>query len=555
MPESNHSSSPPSNPPLVGDKSRKRLGDRLVELGRITAAQLVLALEEQKRTGENVGQVLLRLAFVREEDLAQMLAEDLGVPFVRLQDQVVEPLANFAMDIDFLTQVAAVPLREEKGMVVLAMARPSDVTVLDTIQRQLKKPLKVLAATETEIRALLRLAPVQAGGKSLTSVGQEGAAAQLDAILARALREGSTDVHIEPEERLVRLRFRVDGMLRSVEMLPVESGAAVVARVKVLAQLDIAEHRRPQDGRFRTEIAGRAIDLRVSTIPARHGENTVLRILDRSSAATRIDQLGLPTPMLTRLKAIGELPYGLLLVTGPTGSGKTTTLYSLLASIDALARKVATIEDPIEAEIPLVRQSQVDTSIGFGFAEGLRSLLRQDPDVLLVGEIRDRETADIALRASLTGHLVLATLHTNDALGAAPRLIEMGIEPFLLSASLAGVLAQRLVRRVCRACAVEVEPGEDDRLLFDGAPPPRVVRGQGCAQCSNSGHRGRLGIYELFEPDTEFKRVLLAQGDDVSMRAVATKRGFEAMTFDGREKVRAGVTTSAEVLRVTRVID
>ncbi len=548
---------PPSSPvvPQVGDKGRKRLGDRLVDLGRITAAQLVLALEEQKRTGENVGQVLLRLAFVREEDLAQMLADDLGVPFVRLADEVVQPLASFALDVDFLTQVAAVPLREEKGMVVLAMARPSDVHVLDTIQRQLKKPLKVVAATDSEIRALLRLAPVPTTQKTVTSMAQEGAAAQLDAILARALREGSTDVHIEPEERLVRLRFRVDGLLRSVEMLPVESGAAVVARVKVLAQLDIAEHRRPQDGRFRAEVAGRSIDLRVSTIPTRHGENTVMRILDRSSAATRIDQLGLPVPMLARLKSIGELPYGLLLVTGPTGSGKTTTLYSLLSSIDALTRKVATIEDPIEAEIPLVRQSQVDTSIGFGFAEGLRSLLRQDPDVVLVGEIRDRETADIALRASLTGHLVLATLHTNDALGAAPRLIEMGIEPFLLSASLAGVLAQRLVRRVCRACAVESEPTDDDRLLFDGSPPSRVLRGRGCPQCSNSGYRGRLGIYELFEPDAETKRLLLAQGNDASLRTTAASNGFAPMTCDGKAKVVAGLTTSTEVLRVTRVVD
>lgn len=554
MPEPHTNTNSPTVP-QVGDKARKRLGDRLVEMGRITAAQLELALEEQKRTGENVGQVLLRLAFVREEDLAHLLADDLGVPFVRLQDEVVEPLARFALDVDFLTQVAAVPLREEKGMVVLAMARPSDVNVLDTIQRQLKKPLRVLAATESEIRALLRLAPAQKDQKSVTSMAAEGAAAQLDAILVRALREGSTDVHIEPEERLVRLRFRVDGMLRSVEMLPVESGTAVVARVKVLAQLDIAEHRRPQDGRFRTEIAGRAIDLRVSTIPTRHGENTVLRILDRSSAATRIDQLGLPTPMLDRLKAIADLPYGLLLVTGPTGSGKTTTLYSLLASIDALERKVATIEDPIEAEIPLVRQSQVDLSIGFGFPEGLRSLLRQDPDVMLVGEIRDRETADITLRASLTGHLVLATLHTNDALGAAPRLVEMGIEPFLLSASLAGVLAQRLVRRVCRACSEEVPADDHDHVLFDGAPPPRVARGRGCAQCSNSGYRGRLGIYELFEPDAECKRVLLDHGDGAALRAKAAARGFEPMIVDGRAKVRAGLTTSAEVLRVTRVVD
>jgi len=533
---------------------RKRLGDRLVDAGLISAAQLSLALEEQRRTGEAVGEVLRRLGFVREEDLSRLLAEDLGVTFVRLADEKIDTALRKGLDEEYLANHALLPLREERGMVTLAMARPSDVNVLDHVQRILKKPLRVVAAAETEIRSFLRSAPSARAGADGDLDG-EGAAAQVNAFLARAVREGATDIHVEPEAQLLRLRFRVDGVLRQSETLTAHAGQAIVARIKVMAGLDIAEHRRPQDGRFSHETTGRQIDLRVSTIPTRFGENVVLRILDRSGQATRLDQLGLPARLLDRLRAIAELPHGLLLVTGPTGSGKTTTLYSLLASIDALQRKVATIEDPIEADLPLIRQSQVDTSVGFGFAEGLRSLLRQDPDVILVGEVRDRETADIALRASLTGHFVYATLHTNDAASAPPRLIEMGLQPFLLSASLRGVLAQRLVRRVCNDCATDAGPAETDRELFGTDVPETVRRGTGCSSCGNSGYRGRLGVYELLEPNAAIRRILLENCTADAIRAAASPDTFHAMAEDGKEKIRAGLTTSEEVLRVTLADD
>ncbi|MBI4880158.1 MAG: type II/IV secretion system protein [Planctomycetes bacterium] len=532
---------------------RKRLGDRLVEKGVLMTSQLSLALEEQKRTGEPIGQVLKTIGFVKEEDVAALLAEDMGVPFVRLSEQRVDRSLCAGLAEDFLLQNAILPLFEERGLVTVAMARPSDVAALDTVLKVLKRPLRVVVALESDIRGHVTLAPAEQGDAARPAADGDSASALANALLARALREGATDIHIEPEEKHLRTRLRVDGVLRGADTFSVPAGQGLITRVKVLSGLDVAEHRRPQDGRFRHQAAGRAVDLRVSSIPTRFGENIVLRILDRSSGAARLDQLALAEPILKSLQQVTALPHGLFLVTGPTGSGKTTTLYAMLRAVDSMTRKVASVEDPIEMELPLIRQSQVDPSIGFDFASGLRALLRQDPDVMLVGEIRDRETADIAVRASLTGHLVMTTLHTNDALGAASRLLDMGVEPFLLNSALAGVLAQRLVRCVCAACAEEAAPGEADQLLFGDKVPQKVMHGRGCEACGGTGYRGRVAIHELL-PCTKSLRRAIAQGcADDALKASAAEAGFVPMVADGAAKVRRGLTTADEVVRVTRL--
>lgn len=530
---------------------RLRFGDRLVASGVITPAQLAVALEEQKRTQEPVGQILENLGFVRDEDLVRLVAEDLGIPFVKIRDLKTDPALCAGIDPDFLSAHSMVPLAEERGLITVAMAKPSDLQSIDQLQRHLKKPLRVVAATNSDIRAYLSAIHSSTASKSvgINEVGE--VANQVDAILSRAIRDRATDIHVEPDERLLRIRFRVDGVLRAVDSLPVTSGQSFSARVKVLAGMDLAEHRRPQDGRFQHVINSRTFDFRTSVMPTRHGENIVLRILERNGGTARVEQLGIPAAIRERIESIASLPHGLFLVTGPTGSGKTTTLYATLRTIDALTRKVTSIEDPIEAEIPLARQSQVDPTIGYGFAEGLRSMLRQDPDVILLGEIRDRETAEIAMRASLTGHLVFATLHANDAVAAAPRMIDMGIEPFLINTSLIGVLAQRLVRVLCPECKIESDPEEPDSLLFRGSPPKSVHRAVGCPKCAGTGYFGRVGIYELFLPDAHCRKLILSGCDDAALRAAAADSEFTAMSADGREKVIAGITTSTEILRVT----
>jgi type II secretory ATPase GspE/PulE/Tfp pilus assembly ATPase PilB-like protein len=533
--------------------ARLRFGDRLVARGIITTTELRVALEEQKRTGEPIGKVLECLGFVTDEDLVRLVAEDLGVDFVRLADQRIDVGLRRAFDSETLRQGSMLPLHEEKGIVTVATARPSDVASIDLLQRVLKKPLRIVAAARADIDGAL--SQTEDEGRPIELATIADATAQVEAVIARAIRERATDIHVEPDERLVRIRFRVDGVLRAADSLPASAAPAFLSRLKVLAELDLAEHRRPQDGRFQRRVHGRAFDFRVAVMPTRHGENIVLRLLERGGGTARLDDLGLPDAARQRLAHVASLPHGLLLVTGPTGSGKTTTLYALLRSIDALTRKVTSIEDPIEAEVPLVRQSQIDPSIGYGFAEGLRAMLRQDPDVILVGEIRDKETAEIALRASLTGHLVMATLHANDAIAAAPRLLDMDIEPYLLSTSLSASLAQRLVRRLCAHCASDGAPDADDVLLFGSCGeklPSSVRKSVGCPRCAGTGFHGRLGIYELFEPDAAAKRLLLERGSDQALRATAAALGYREMACDGASKVAAGRTTSSEVLRVTR---
>lgn len=536
-----------------------RLGDRLIERGLCSARDVEVALSEQRRAWRPLGEILISLGFVKAEEVARLMAEDLGLAFVRAREVEPEAALKSAVDRDFVRRAGAFPLSLTDGVLRVAMVHPDDPEKVSIVRAHFPYPLELAVIPERDLAELVRahlvderLEVAQIFREVQRPVDGEWPVERLvAALLMDGVRRGATDIHIEPEERLTRVRYRVDGLLLQGENLPREANDAVISHIKVLANLDIAERRRPQDGRLRVTIDKRQVGMRLSIMPSSDGENVVLRILDRSAGMLAMNDLGIARQHQTLLRKIAQRDHGLFLVTGPTGSGKTTTLYSLLAEIDASVRNVATIEDPIEYRLPLLRQSQVDHGIGFGFKEGLRALLRQDPDVILVGEIRDQETADMAIKASMTGHLVFSTLHTNSALGAIPRLTDLGIDPYLVEDSLIGVLAQRLVRRVCSACAEPVAATDRDRK-FLGDDVGRPQRGKGCMRCRESGYSGRLAICELLLPDEAMAEVLRSGSKLHELHRLAMAAGYQTINDDGRAKIRSGETTLDEVERVNR---
>ncbi len=536
-----------------------RLGDRLIDKGLLTQAQLEVALGEQKRAHRALGEILVSLGFCTEEDILALLAEDMGLPFVRARDLAVDPLIASTLDAAFVREAKAFPYALEDGTLKVAMASPDDPQSTAAVRARFPYPLDVSVTSEGALQALVR-EHLEAAGSLVADLFQELQAAGgettdypiealAEAVLLDGIHRGATDIHVEPEERVCRVRYRIDGVLQPGENLPLEVTSAVVSRIKILSSLDISERRRPQDGRLELKTQDRHVDMRVSVMPCTYGENVVLRILDRSGGLMSLDTLGIAERDRRCLERVIQRPHGIFLVTGPTGSGKTTTLYSMLAMIDAMERNVATVEDPVEYRMPLLRQSQVDPSIGFTFHSGLRALLRQDPDVILIGEIRDQETADMAIKASMTGHLVLSTLHTNSALGVIPRLVDIGVEPFMIEDSLIGALGQRLVRRVCDACGTLVEPTEREAAWLGGAVA-QVRKGQGCDRCGGSGLVGRTVLAELFMPDDSMADALRSGAGLGTLEQLAQASGFRSLEDDGKRLVAEGVTTMDEVLRV-----
>ncbi len=541
----------------------KRLGERLVEAGLITREQLRLALEEQKRLNEPLGQVLIELGFISEATRAEMLAAIANVPFVSLRSVTLDVGLLHMVPAELAKEHLFVPIkREPDGSVTVAMANPTNVVSIDAIREALGAQVNVVAALEHEIlSAISTMREAEAAGEGDTgfqgggervSGGALDVVEVVDRIIDYGVRNQATDIHIEPERGLLRIRYRMDGMLHPGETLPVSLTSAVITRIKVLAKMDITERRKPQDGRITLQRRERRIDLRISTMPTAHGENVVIRILDKGSVSLDLKALGMDETLREQLTALLAKPYGMILVSGPTGSGKTTTLYSLLTLVDAMTRKVVTVEDPIEYELPLIRQSQVDTAIGYGFAEGLRTILRQDPDVVLVGEIRDRETADVALRASLTGHVVMSSIHTNTAVGAVPRLLDLGIEPFLISSSLSAVIGQRLVRRLCDECKQAYEASEEEAEWLGVEPGTTLYKPDGCPRCRGTGYAKRTGIFEVFTMDPEYARMISEHAGEAEIMKAAKAKGMKTMLDDGKAKVLAGITSIQEVLRVSQ---
>jgi general secretion pathway protein E len=555
-----------------------KLGERLVAQNRITARDVERALVAQAEMGGLFGQVLVRLGLVSELDVAKALAEQLQLDLVSAGDFPDPPLRIPSLSAEFLLSNQVVPLAQDDAGVRCAAVVPQDPFIAKALRLALGKSVQLVLALESELQPALERylhdddvetedadAPSDAFPddnefvEHLRDLASEAPVIRLvNQIIHRAIDLGASDIHIEPFDDGLHLRYRVDGVVHQVpDPPPASLSPAIASRIKLLAQLNIAERRLPQDGRIMTRVKGHELDLRVSTIPTVHGESIVMRVLDRESIRLSLDQMGFSADTLKRYQDLLARPHGVLLVTGPTGSGKTTTLYASLASLDSESMKIITVEDPVEYQLRGVNQIQVQTQIQLTFARALRSILRQDPDIIMIGEMRDGETAQIGVQAALTGHLVLSTLHTNTAAGAITRLEDMGVERYLITSSVNGVLAQRLVRTLCRECCepVNLSPQalKDAGLArFMAAGEQQIYRAVGCPACKNTGYRGRSAIHELFFLDDVMHQSILDGADATTLHAVARRRGMLTLYEDGLRKVAAGLTSLEEVLRVTQ---
>jgi general secretion pathway protein E len=553
-----------------------RLGELLLTRGAISPEALARARLVQQETHERFDAILTRLGLISERALAEALAAGASAPLLRAEDFPVEALAAADLSPTFLRDIKALPLHATARGVAVAFADPWDDFARRSLAYILGAEIEARVAAAGDIEAAIdRLYGAAAAVEDapeasadvldlerLKDLASEAPAVRaVNSLINRAAEVKASDIHIEPTEAGLRVRFRIDGVLQTQPPLPPSLKAALVSRVKVMAGLNIAERRLPQDGRLRVAVRGNEIDLRVATSPTIHGETVVMRLLDRSNLALDFDILGFDPQVRERYLDVLSNPHGILLVTGPTGSGKTTTLYASLSSLNSPERKILTIEDPIEYRLEGINQTQVTPQIGLTFAAALRSFLRQDPDVMMVGEIRDLETAQVAVQAALTGHLVLATLHTNDAPSAVTRLIDMGMEPFLITSTLNAVLAQRLVRRLCPHCAAPFEPPASwlaTLSIATGLPvsaavdATRLRRPVGCVACEGTGYQGRVAVTELLVMDETLTRLVLEQAEARAIGEAARRAGMRSMLQDGSAKVLAGQTTLEEVMRVTR---
>ena len=557
-----------------------RLEDMLLESGKVSQDDLRRIQLVQQERGETLERLLVELGFMSEDDLLPVLAEYYQAPLISARDFPQQPPPLSEMNTDFLRQARVCPLAVQEGGLAIAMADPGDFYVVEALEKATKLRLAPRLARERDILETLNayyadgvtdgpsdeqavgtveyLEDDQEDEAHLRDLASEAPVIRLvNMLIARAMEQRASDIHIEPFEKELRVRYRIDGILHDVEAPPRKLQAALISRVKLMAKLNIAERRLPQDGRIKLRMLGREVDLRVSTLPTLYGESVVLRILDRSSIDVSLESLGFPEDTLSAFENLIFQPHGMILVTGPTGSGKTTTLYGALDKINSPEKKIITIEDPVEYQLNGVNQIHVKSQIGLTFSAGLRSIVRQDPDVIMIGEIRDYETAEIAIQSALTGHLVFSTLHTNDAAGAVSRLLEMGVEDYLLASSLLGVMAQRLVRHLCPTCRRPV--GEQDSLTHlelptnGHAPEPVLSYEAGeCEACAMTGYRGRKGIFELMLVDEGLRQLILKRSSADVLKEYAVRNDMRTLRDDGWRKVRAGITTVSEVMRVTQ---
>lgn len=565
---------------------RQRIGEILVEMGYLSSDQLNEALEIAKATRaskpaekELLGKIMINLGLITEEQLARAIAAQWEIPFVDLMN------LNLSLDVarlipeEICRRHKVVPLERKDNQLFIAMADPLNVFAIDHLRLTTGLVVQPRVATESAIQATIEkifgvdksvkeameqtedLSPLSLGTEDelateeLQEIADQAPIVRLvNLIITQAVRERATDIHLEPRKTDVAVRYRVDGLLHNSRLLPRHLHPAITSRLKILSQMNIAERRIPQDGRIPLNVDGREIDLRVSTLPTIFGEKVVMRILDKSSTLFSLSQLGFTPDVQTIFERVISQPYGMILITGPTGSGKTTTLYAILRQLNSAEKNLITVEDPVEYQLTGVNQVQIHPKAGLSFANALRSILRQDPDIVMVGEIRDSETAEIAINAALTGHLVLSTLHTNDAPSAITRLMDMGIEPFLLSSSLIGVSAQRLVRKICPHCKIEYSPLLDPLRALGLDIPLEVeikfYRGQGCEQCQGKGYLGRTALQEVMVVDDPIKDLILSRASSMQLKQQAQSKGMKTLLEDGWHKVLEGITTIEEVLRV-----
>jgi type IV pilus assembly protein PilB len=552
----------------------KQLGDILLEGGLVSVEQLTAAIEEQHKLGRSLGRVLVDLGVVTESQLVAALAQQIGLPFVDLTEYPVDGSAVASISPAVAKRHAALPIGYEDGRLLVAMADPANVFAVDDIRSITGREVRPVVATKADLLAAIdrfhrsddyldelstSIDVSDDDENDLTKVKEIVDDAPIvkfvNLLITQAITDRASDIHIEPAERDLRVRFRIDGVLHEMMRSPKSIQAGVVSRLKIMADMDIAERRVPQDGRLSVQTNGRKVDLRVATLPTVWGEKIVMRILDNSTAMLKLADLGFADSNYSRWEESFTKPYGMLLVTGPTGSGKSTTLYSTLNIVNKPEVNVITVEDPVEYRLAGINQVQANPKAGLTFARALRSILRSDPDIVLLGEIRDHETAQIAIEAALTGHLVLSTLHTNDAPSAVNRLIEMGIEPFLVGSALDCVLAQRLARRLCGRCKEAYEPTREAMVGFRfpwpaDEPPPTLYRAVGCSNCSKTGYKGRLALHEVMAISEDIERLAVERASADAIRVVAREQGMVTLREDGLAKVLQGVTSIEEILRV-----
>jgi MSHA biogenesis protein MshE len=564
-------------------QQRIRIGDILVAQQIISQDQLRMALEGQKQTGHKLGKQLISMGLVEENTLLSLLSKQLNYPFIELKQYRFDRDLIQTLPETYARRYRVLVLKQEPDGVLLGMADATDIFCLDELQRVLRQPIKPAVVRESELMDILDTAYSRAseiaslaeqldeelGSDAVDLTGLLQGVEDSDApvvkllqkIFEEALSTRASDIHIEPDETVLRIRQRIDGVLVEHVMNEKRISGALVVRLKLMASLDISEKRLPQDGRFNLKIHSRNIDVRLSTMPVQFGESVVMRLLDHAGGIRTLDKVGMPAPYVLRFRHLITRPHGLVLVTGPTGSGKTTTLYGALTELNTPERKIITVEDPVEYRLPRISQVQVHDKIGLNFAKVLRATLRQDPDVLLVGEIRDAESAEIALRAAMTGHMVLSTLHTNDAVGSALRLIDMGVDAYLVASSLKAIVAQRLVRKVCEVCAQPHQPDDTEQLIlrqfigYAQGQPVQLRKGQGCPHCFNTGYHGRVGVFELLEINGPMANALRDSSVRQFHDAAHQHPNYRPLAAAAFELASKGITTLEEVLRVSAQVE
>ncbi len=567
----------------MGRFKKKFFGELLVEEGLLSPKQVEEILARQKVSNERFGRIAAQMKYISEVHIAEFLARQLDIPLFRLSEHSLDPEVVKIIPEKVARSFGVIAIDRDDKSLTVAMADPLDVILTDDLERLTGLRIKPAAGVPSEIdRAIDQYYGMDSFLKDimgkfgevdfeyvkaeedqevnldrLTEIAEEAPVVRLvNLILSKALRDGASDVHIEPTRSSLNIRYRVDGVLVKEELSPPRHLLpAIVTRIKILSNMDIAEKRIPQDGRFHIKIKGREIDIRTSTLPTYYGEKAVMRLLDRSAEQLKLDALGFPEDALRRFEEVIKRPNGIILVTGPTGSGKTTTLYAALNRINSPEKNIVTIEDPIEYQLPMVNQVQVNPKAGLTFASGLRSVLRQDPDIIMVGEIRDAETAQIAVQAALTGHLVFSTLHTNDSPGAIIRLLDFGVQPFLIASTVIAIVSQRLVRVICSACKETFVPPESVLEYIKGltgVSEPKLYRGKGCPSCLNTGYRGQTGLFEFMEINDRIRELIVAEPRVDDLRRIAKENGMRSLREDGVDKVLRGITTIEEVIRVTQ---
>jgi len=567
----------------IATENKMQLGQLLQARGLATEEQIEKALSEQKEKGHRklLGELLVEMGYCSENQVASALAEVYGVPYAQVNPKICDVKAIELLPRDFLEEYIVLPLFKVYGVLTVAVSEPTNVFLLDEIERMSGCKVQVVCSTTKDIKATLQAYLPAAnvfviddiiddeGLEDFTLIenitqdisnleeiaGQSPVVKLVNYLLYNAVRENASDIHIEPDDKGLRIRYRVDGRMYEKMHPPHQMHAAIVSRIKIMAELDIAQRRLPQDGGIHVMVEGRPIDLRVSVMPGNFGEKVVIRIIDSQKVLFNLESLGFAYDKLNLFRSVIQSPNGIVLVTGPTGSGKNTTLYAALSELNNEEVNICTVEDPVECNMRGINQFQVHDKAGFEFSTALRSLLRQDPDIIMVGEIRDQATANIAVQAALTGHLVLSTLHTNDSPGAVTRLLDLGVQPFLVSASLIAVLAQRLVRKICPNCKTEYDVPPSIRKMVSKANVEieQFYRGVGCKKCRNTGHAGRIAIHELFVPNEKTKEMISERASLKQLRKCALDCGMVPLTIDGLEKVKAGIVPIEEVLRTSQL--